>query len=132
MICLLVGLLLASTPALPEDSADILIHATRNWLKNISLGARTALEASMDERCLITTPAGDVLPKERLIPADVSRPVQKLPSMDLEGPTARTFGATGVVMSSLKPSEGRALNGTFVFVRQQGAWKLVALQLSPR
>jgi hypothetical protein len=52
--------------------------------------------------------------------------------MDLDGPIARVFGETGVVMSRLKPSEGLALNATFVFVNRQGVWKLVAVQLSPR
>jgi len=126
------GLLLACTFGLAQSGTDTLIQATKDWLKNSSLGAREELNASMDARCLVTTPAGDVLSKERLVPSDVSQPVQRLPAMDLDGPIARVFGETGVVMSRLKPSEGPALNGTFVLVNRQGAWKLVAVQLSPR
>jgi hypothetical protein len=126
------GLLLACACALPQSATDTLIQATKDWLKNSSAGARDELNRSMDARCLITTPAGDVLSKERLVPSDVSRPVQTLPAMDLDGPMAHVFGETGVVMSRLKPSEGPALNATFVFVNRQSAWKLVAVQLSPR
>jgi hypothetical protein len=129
---LTLGLLLACTFGLAQSGTDTLIQATKDWLKNSSLGAREELNASMDARSLITTPAGDVLSKERLVPSDASQPVQKLPTMDLDGPIARVFGETGVVMSRLKPSEGPALNATFVFVNRQGAWKLVAVQLSPR
>src|ERR1017187_4605182 len=115
------GLLLACTFGLAQSGTDTLIQATKDWLKNSSLGAREELNASMDGRSLITTPAGDVLSKERLAPSDASQPVQKLPTMDLDSPIARVFGETGVVMSRLKPSEGPALNATFVFVNRQGA-----------
>jgi len=132
IVCLTFGLLLPVSRAFPQDSPDTLIQATKEWLKNSSVGDRDKLNASMDARCLITTPAGDVLSKERLVPTDVSKSVQRLPAMDLDGPIARVFGETGVVMSRLKPSEGPALNATLVFVNRQGAWKLVAVQLSPR
>lgn len=132
IVCLLIGLLLVSASGFPQSSDDALIRTTRDWLKNSSLGARDQLNLIMDDNCLITTPAGDVLPKERLIPDDVNVPVQKLPPMDLDEPTARVFGDTGIVMSRLKPSEGHAFNATFVFVKRQRAWKLVGIQLSPR
>ena len=132
IVCIAFGLLLALASAFPQDSPEALIQATKDWLKNSSMGARDELNALMDARCLMTTPAGDVLSKERLVPTDVSKPVQKLPAMDLNGPIARVFGDTGVVMSRLRPSEGPTLNATFVFVSRRGVWKLVAVQLSPR
>jgi len=123
--------LLAASASFAQSPSDGLIDATKNWLKNVSTGARPELLASTDERFIATTPAGDVLVRERLIPSDTSRPVQTLPPMELDGPVMRVVGETGIVMSRLKPSTGPALNATFVFVRQQSAWKLVAIHFSP-
>ena len=131
-VFLTLGLLLAFPSAFPQNSPDALIQVTRDWLKKSSLGAREELNALTDDRCLFTTPAGDVLSKERMIPTDTSKPVQRLPAMNLDGPIARVFGETGVVMSRLKPDQGPDLNSTFVFVGRQWKWKLVAVQLSPR
>jgi len=126
----IVVLLVASaSPA--QSPSDGLIEATKSWLKNISTGARAELLASTDERFIATTPGGDVLVRERLIPSDTSRPVQTLPLMELDGPLMRVVGDTGIVMSRLKPSTGPSLNATFVFVRQQSAWKLMAIHSSP-
>ncbi|MBS1855630.1 MAG: nuclear transport factor 2 family protein [Acidobacteria bacterium] len=100
-------------------------------MKNSAAGSRAELLASTDDRFIATTPAGDVLVRERLIPTDNRQAVQRLPPMELDAPLVRIIGETGVVMSRLKPSAGPALNGTFVFVRQQSAWRLVAMHLSP-
>jgi hypothetical protein len=126
----IVGMLVASA-SLAQSPSDGLIDATKSWLKNVSTGARAELLASTDERFIATTPAGDVLVRERLIPADTSQSVQTLPLMELDGPLTRVVGETGIVMSRLKPSTGPSLNATFVFVRQQSAWKLVAIHFSP-
>lgn len=122
---------LAATAGLGQSPGDSLIDATKNWLKNVSTGARAELLASTDDRFIATTPAGDVLVRERLIPIDTSEPVQPLPVMELDAPLARVIGETGIVISRLKPSAGPPLNATFVFVRQQSAWKLAAMHLSP-
>jgi hypothetical protein len=124
-------LLLTGTAGFGQSRAEGLINATKSWLKNASAGLRVELLASTDEHFIATTPAGDVLVRERLIPVDTSQAVQQLPPMELGAPVARAIGDTGIVMSRLKPSSGPALNGTFVFVRQQSAWKLVAMHLSP-
>jgi hypothetical protein len=126
-----VGLLLAVTAGFGQSPADGLVDAAKNWLKNVSAGSRAELLASTDDRFIATTPAGDVLVRERLIPSDTSQPVQQLPPMELDAPLARVIGETGVVMSRLKPSAGPPLNATFVFVRQQSAWKLAAIHFSP-
>jgi len=117
--------------AVAQSSTDSLVGAARTWLKNASAGSRAELLASTDERFIATTPAGDVLARERLIPSDTSQPVQQLPPAELDGPLARVIGETGVVMSRLKGFGGPTLNATFVFVRQQSAWKLAAIHLSP-
>jgi hypothetical protein len=114
-----------------QSSTDSLVEAAKTWLKNASAGSRSELLASTDERFIATTPAGDVLVRERLIPSDASQPVQRLPPTELDAPLARVVGETGVVMSHLKTSDGPPLNATFVFARQQSAWKLVAIHLSP-
>jgi hypothetical protein len=124
-------LFLTGTAGFGQSQAESLVDATKNWLKNASAGSRAELLASTDDRFIATTPAVDVLVRERLIPADTSQSVQQLPPMELDAPLARVIGETGIVMSRLKPSAGPALNGTFVFVRQQSAWKLVAIHLSP-
>ena len=114
-----------------QSPADGLVEATKSWLKNASAGAREELRASTDDRFSATTPAGDVLARERLIPSDTSQSVQQLPPMGLDAPVARVLGDTGIVVSRLKSSDGPVLNATFVFVRQQSAWKLAAIHLSP-
>ena len=126
-----IGLVLATTAGFGQGPTEGLVDAAKAWLKNVSVGARAELLASTDERFLATTPAGDVLVRERLIPSDASQAVQQLPLMELEAPLARVVGETGVVMSRLKPSAGPALNGTFIFVRQQAVWNLVAIHFSP-
>src|SRR5438552_1693693 len=117
-------LFLTVTAGFSQSPADSLLDATKSWLKNVSAGSRAALLASTDDRFIATTPAGDVLVRERLIPTDTSQFVQQLPPMELDAPLARVIGETGIVMSRLKPSAGPALNATFVFVRQQSIWKL--------
>jgi|ERR1017187_4202413 len=124
-------LFLAVTASFGQSPTDGLVEATKNWLKNMSAGSRAELLASTDDRFIATTPAGDVVVRERLIPADTRQSVQQLPPMELDGPLARAIGETGIVMSRLKPPAGPALNATFVFVRQQSAWKLAAIHLSP-
>src|SRR5262249_21976854 len=114
-------LFLTGTAGFGQNPAESLVDATKNWLKNASAGSRAELLASTDDRFIATTPAGDVLVRERLIPADTSQSVQQLTPMELDAPLARVIGETGIVMSRLKPSAGPALNGTFVFVRQQSA-----------
>jgi hypothetical protein len=83
---------------------------------------------------MFTTPAGDVLPKERLVPDDPDEAVQQLPAMSLENPIARIYGDTAVVMGSLKSAADpkQILNSTFVFSRIDRVWKLVAVHLSPQ
>jgi hypothetical protein len=123
--------LFVAVTAAGQNSTEALIEAAKTWLKNASAGSRAELLATTDDRFIATTPAGDVLVRERLIPSDTSQPVQQLPPEELDGPLARVIGETGVVMSRLKTSGGPPLNATFVFVRQQSAWKLVAIHLSP-
>ena len=131
LIHVAVGLFVVVAAAFPQSPTDGLADAARNWLKNISAGSRAELNASMDDRFIATTPAGDVLVKERLVPSDPNQPVQQLSAMELDAPLVRVFGETGIVMSRLRPSAGPALNATFVFVKQQTRWKLVAVHLSP-
>ena len=124
-------LFLTVTAGFGQSPADGLVEATKSWLKNVSAGSRAELLASTDDRFIATTPAGDVLVRERLIPSDTSQSVQRLSPMELDAPLARVIGETGIVMSRLRPSDGPVLNATFVFVRQQSAWKLAAMHLSP-
>jgi hypothetical protein len=131
LIRAVVGLLLAVTAGFGQSPADGLVEATKSWLKNVSAGSRAELLASTDDRFIATTPAGEVLVRERLIPSDTSQSVQQLPPMELDAPIVRVIGETAIVMSRLKSSAGPALNATFVFVRQQSAWKLAAMHLSP-
>ncbi len=124
------GLLFAVIAA-GQSSPDGLIDAAKTWLKNESAGSRAELLASTDDHFIATTPAGDVLERERLIPSDTTQAVQQLPPMELDSPVARIIGDTGIVMSHLKGSSGPAMNATFVFVKRQNAWKLAAIHLSP-
>jgi hypothetical protein len=75
----IIVLLIAATTCLAQSLTDGLIDAAKSWLKNINSGSRTELLASTDDRFIATTPAGDVLVRERLIPTDTSQPVQQLP-----------------------------------------------------
>jgi hypothetical protein len=115
-----------------KTAQDDISEATSKWLKNINTGDRSALDATMDERLVATTPGGDVLTKDRLVPDDPSRPVQQLPALTLDSPIVRLYGDTAVLMGRLKSTDKSAgdLNGTFVYTRQNGSWKLIALHLS--
>jgi Domain of unknown function (DUF4440) len=117
-----------------QTAQDEVLQATRTWLQNISKGDRAGLNAVMDARFIATTPAGDVIAKERLVPDDPAQAVQQLPALDLDGPIVRLYADTAVLMARLKSTAGtsQAMNGTFVYNRRDGAWKLVALHLSPQ
>ena len=121
----------SKVPRTPEDDV---VKATRNWLTNCTNGDRAALNASMDERFIATTPAGDVLPKARLVPDNPSQAVQRLPAMELESPLVRLYGTTAVLMGRLqsKSDSKQVLNGTFIYIRQEGGWRLVSMHLSPQ
>ncbi len=129
--CVLTVGALAQSGKTPQDEVS---DAAGKWLKAVSSGDRAALNAIMDSRFMATTPAGDVISKNRLVPDDPSRPVQQLPPLQLDSPLTRVYGDTAVLMGRLKSSDnsGQLLNSTFVFSKQNGAWKLVALQLSPQ
>jgi hypothetical protein len=111
---------------------DEVLQATRTWLQNVSKGDRAGLNAIMDARCLITTPAGDVLTKERLVPDDPAQAVQRLPAFDLASPMVRLYGDAAVLMARLKSTAGdsQVMNGTFVYKKRDGTWRLVAIHLS--
>lgn len=115
----------------PSDTDQITATASK-WLKAISTGDRGQLNSMMDARFMATTPGGDVISKERLVPEEGDKPVQKLPPMELDAPLVRIYGNTAVLMSKLKSNGGPSLNATFVFEKSSPGWKLVALHLSPQ
>ena len=88
----------------------------------------------MDEGFIATTPAGEVLPKARLVPDDPSQAIQRLPAMELESPLVRLYGTTAVLMGRLQSTSDskQALNGTFVYIKQGSGWRLVSMHLSPQ
>jgi hypothetical protein len=126
-------LLFAAAHAAVQSPQDDVLQATRNWLKGMSTADRTELNSIMDPQFVATTPAGDVLAKDRLVPDDSSQAVQQLPAFDLDSPMVRVYGDTAVLMGRLK-SAGDAkqdLDGTFVYAKHGNGWKLVAVHLSP-
>jgi hypothetical protein len=64
MACLLAAPAVSQTPRTPQDE---IVQLTQEWLKAISTGDRVVLNRIMDSRCLITTPGGDILSKDRLL-----------------------------------------------------------------
>lgn len=125
LLFLFTATLLAQTPQ------DEIVKLTAAWLHDISIGDKAALNTIMDPHFIATTPGGDLLTKERLVP-DGDRPVQKLPAMQLDAPLVRITGDTAVLMSRLPSPGGPAMNATFVYGKRDGAWKLLALQMSPQ
>ncbi len=115
-----------------QSTPDDVTNAASSWLKAIHAGDRSQLNALMDPKFIATTPAGDVLTKERLVPEEADKPVQKLPLMELQSPMVRVFGNTAVLMSRLTSTGGPTANGTFVFEKAGSVWKLVALHMSPQ
>jgi hypothetical protein len=128
--CLLLSLAILS--AAQQSAQDEVVQLTRNWLKCISTSDRAGLNAIMDSRFIATTPVGDVLTKERLVPDDTSQSVQQLPAMELDSPLLRVYGDSAVVMGRLKAvaDAKQVMNGTFVYAKRDNAWKLVATHLS--
>jgi hypothetical protein len=116
-----------------QTPQEEVLQITQEWLTAISTGDRATLNRIMDARCLVTTPAGDVLSKDRLVPEDESRGVQTLPLMELRGPIVRVYADTVVLMTHLKPKgEGQEWISTFVYTRQGSGWRLVALHGTAR
>jgi hypothetical protein len=72
--CLL--LFLASFAQGQQSPQDEVLQLTRTWLTDISKGDRAGLNAIMEPRCFITSPAGGVLTKDRLVPDDPAETVQ--------------------------------------------------------
>lgn len=128
---LLLIMLLFAAGLFAQNQQDQVFRAASDWLSQISAGNKAALNASMDAQFIATTPGGDVLTKSRLVPDD-QRPAQNLPEMKMEAPMVRISGDTAVLMTRLTASSGPNMNATFVFTKQRGAWKLLALQMSPQ
>ena len=116
-----------------QTPQDDVLQITREWLKAISAGDRVTLNRIMDPQCLVTTPGGDILSKERLVPNDDSQSVQTLPSMELSGPLVRIFANTAVLMTHLRPTgEGQEWLSTFIYNREGSTWKIVGLHATAR
>jgi Domain of unknown function (DUF4440) len=114
-----------------QPNEQTVIRTAEDWLHDVSQGDRTALNSITDSAFIATTPAGDVLTKDRLIPEQGA--VQRLPQFTLQGPTVRIAGSTAVLMGRLHAAEqGGDLNSTFVFISFGTKWKLVGLHLSPQ
>ena len=124
-------MLTAFTPA-QHTAPDEPLQVARTWLTDISKGDRAGLGAITDPGCIFTTPAGDVLTKDRLVPDDPSQAVQLLPAMVIESPLVRVYGETAVLMGHLTTTGDarQVLNGTFVFSKKDSVWKVVAIHLS--
>ena len=129
-VCLLLCFAVASRAQ--QSAQDEVVQLTRNWLKGVSTGDRAGLNAIMDPRFIATTPAGDVLTKERLVPDDPSQAVQQLPAMEVDSPLVRVYGDSAVLMGRLKSvaDAKQVMNGTFVCAKRDNGWKLVAMHLS--
>ena len=116
-----------------QTSQDEILQITREWLKAISAGDRVTLNRIMDPQCLVTTPGGDILSKERLVPNDDSQGVQTLPAMELSGPIVRVYGNTAVLMTHLRPTgEGQEWISTFIYNREGSTWRIVGLHGTAR
>jgi hypothetical protein len=113
-----------------KEELDGLEKAAKEWMANASTGARVELLASTIPEFIATTPAGDVVVRENIIPSQTDAPVQRLPSAALEFALPLLLGDTGVVMARFKPVTGPGLNATFVFVRREASWKLAAVHFS--
>jgi hypothetical protein len=128
---LLATVLLLACGMVAENPQDQIVRLASDWLSKISTGDKAGLNAMMDAQFIATTPGGDLLSKDRLVPND-ERPVQTLPLMKMEAPMVRISGNTAVLMTRLSAGSGPNMNATFVFINQGGPWKLFALQLSPQ
>jgi len=115
-----------------QSEQDAVLQATRSWLQGASTGDRAGLNAIMDPQFIATTPGGDVLTKELLVPDDPTQAVQRLPALDLDGPIVRLYKDTAVLMARLKSTADakQVMNGTLVFAKRDNTWKLVAVHLS--
>jgi len=133
-LCITVVLLALSTPlsiCASQPSEQRVIQAAEEWLHDDSQGDKPALNAITDSAFIATTPAGNVLTKDRLIPEQGS--VQRLSPFTLQGPIVRIAGNTAVLMGRLHAADGSSdLNSTFVFTSVGSKWNLLALHLSPQ
>ncbi len=77
--CLLLCFAVLSTAQ--QSAQDEVLQTTRNWLKDMSTGDRAGLNAIMDPRFIATTPVGDVITKERLVPDDPTQAARCGPAL---------------------------------------------------
>jgi len=126
-------IMLAGVSVRAQQSAEEeILQTTRSWVKSVSLGDRDGMNAIMDAEFLAVTPAGDIVPKQRLVPDDPEKAVPKLPPFELDRPIVHLYGGAAVVMTRLTtPDVSQTLNATFVYNKSGSAWKLVALHVSP-
>ena len=91
----------------------------------------------MDAEFLAVTPAGDIVPKQRLVPDDPEKAVPKLPPFDLDRPIVHLYGGAAVVTGTWVgkgTSDGKPVNAqerwtdTWVTI---GRWQCVASHSSP-
>jgi ketosteroid isomerase-like protein len=128
MLCLCGSPAFSQTITAPQDE---IVQLTQDWLKAISTGDGIVLNRVMDSRCIITTPAGDILNKDRLVPDDEKQGVQRLPLSELVSPLVRIYGDTAVLMAHLEiAGKGPGSVATFIFGKQAASWKLVGLHIS--
>jgi hypothetical protein len=99
-------------------------------MRHASAGDRAELLESTIPEFIATTPNGEVVVRENLIPTSPDQAVQRLPPLEWDSLLPLLLGDTGVVMGRLKVAGDPGLHATFVFVRREKAWKLAAIHLS--
>jgi ketosteroid isomerase-like protein len=112
------------------NAEDEILQIEKQWLRAAHQADRSALDALMSDDLVATTPAGDIVGKDELMPAE---PGSGLPQFNIVNSTVHIFGDAAVVMARLFPANGTGdMDSTTVFQRQNGTWRIVAVQLSRR
>lgn len=137
---LVIGLLTAvvspayaqTTSKTADQTAGIeqsVLQLTRDWLAAEERNDRATLQKIIADDFQGTSPMGNTVSKEDVVPMEGSRSGLSISASDLK---ARVFGDTAVVTAHgvQKGGEKREVRFTLVFAKRDNRWQMVAGHLS--
>jgi len=111
---------------------DELVKMEREWLEAETKGDVASLDRMYAEDFIGTTPDGNVVFKEDVVPSAEMQGRSRLPKCTLKESVVRVWGTTSVVMGLVAVGDAvpsGQLRFTKVYLKRDGAWKCVALHL---
>jgi ketosteroid isomerase-like protein len=120
-----------------SDDEQALINVQHDWAEARIKGDRSYTQRVEAENCTVVWPDGSIVNKREDLASMIGDIV--FTEFKIDDLQVRLYGDTGVVVGqgTIKAHEGKQnlLGGKFVwtdtFIKQDGAWKVVASQVTP-